>query len=161
METQPTFGVGRGFSKFFSRLIGHFAGWFPHLTNPFSGSGWVLGPLPPESAGRQPALGSLWVGQAQQQRHPFRVLGQTPIAHLGITEASLHIQGRVFHLGTNGGLEPFLQGCSPPGRSRGPRPSLWSQRRPSSGQQKPCGRCAQPSNPASFRDLRRIRSLRL
>ena len=55
-------------------------------------SDWLLGPLPPGSAGRQPALGYLQVGQAQQHGQPFRVLSQTPIAHLGVVEASLHVR---------------------------------------------------------------------
>ena len=70
-------------------------------------SDWLLGPLPPGSAGRQPALGYLQVGQAQQHGQPFRVLSQTPIAHLGVVEASLHVQKGVFHLGPNGGLDPL------------------------------------------------------
>ena len=53
------------------------------------------------ASGRYAAASNQQISEPQQQRQPLRVLGQTPIAHLGVSEAPLHVQERMLHFGTH------------------------------------------------------------
>ena len=53
------------------------------------------------ASGRYAAASNQQISESWQQCQPLRVLGQTPIAHLGVSEAPLHIQERMLHFGTH------------------------------------------------------------
>ncbi len=53
------------------------------------------------ASGRYAAARNQQISEPQQQRQPLRVFGQTPIAHLGVSEVPLHVQERMLHFGTH------------------------------------------------------------
>ena len=57
--------------------------------------------IPRPASGRYAAASNQQISEPQQQRQPLRVLGQTPIAHLGVSEVPLHVQERMLHFGTH------------------------------------------------------------
>ena len=68
------------------------------------------------ASGRYAAARNQQISEPQQQRQPLRVFGQTPIAHLGVSEVPLHVQERMLHFGT---LWHALRPCTSLASSQG------------------------------------------
>ncbi len=53
------------------------------------------------ASGRYAAASNQQISEPQQQGQSLRILGQTPITHLGVSEVPLHVQEQMLHFGTH------------------------------------------------------------